>query len=171
MFIAKDTNGTVGRWIYAETLAVSRDSAKIYTLRPSSPIIVNEPFFVGYIQVDSLGPMVGVDTSKPYSRQTFESTDGVNWALYRESESSDFVFVVWGRSLESTDVSEGKILPSHITITENSVILPYRMRVKVYNASGRLMFEGLVDKISFEKYPKGIYFVKVENKILRFIKR
>jgi hypothetical protein len=171
MFIARDTNGTVGRWLYAETLAVSRDSAKIYTLRPTSPIIVSFPFFVGYIQVDSLGPLVGMDTSKPYSRQTFESTDGINWAPYRESEASDFVFVVWGRSLESTDISEGKNLPFNLRITEKEVILPYVMRVRIYTPVGRLIFDGFVDRVSFENYPKGIYFVKVGDRVIKFINK
>ena len=171
VFIARDTNGTLGTWLYAETVAVSRDSAKIYSLKPPSPITVNGPFFVGYIQVDSLGPMVGVDTSKPYSRQAFESTDGINWAPYRESEASDFVFVVWGRSLESSDLQEKEIPYLDIRITKKEVLLPYPMKISVYAPSGRLVFEDFVDKVSFEKYPRGIYFVKVGDRTLRFINR
>lgn len=173
MFIASDTNGTVGTWLYADTLPVSRDSAKIYTLIPPTPLVVNKPFFVGYIQPDSLGPSVGIDTSKPVSRQTFESTDGVNWAPYRDMETSDFAFVVWGKSLESTSVSERKpIKPTDIYISKDGVItLSGKSHVKIYSVSGRVVFEGETEKVSLKGYPLGVYFVKVGDRLIRFVKR
>ncbi|MEO0169174.1 MAG: hypothetical protein ABIL42_03000, partial [candidate division WOR-3 bacterium] len=173
MFIASDTNGTVGTWLYADTLPVSRDSAKIYTLIPPTPLVVNRPFFVGYIQPDSLGPSVGMDTSKPVSRQTFESTDGVSWAPYRDMETSDFAFVVWGKSLESTSISEGKSTkPTDIHISKDGVItLSGKTHVKVYSVSGRVVFEGETEKVSLKGYPRGLYFVKVGNRLIRFVKK
>ncbi len=173
MFIATDTNGTVGNWMYAETLSVSRDSAKIYTIAPSSPIIVNKPFFIGYIQVDSLGPSVGIDTSKPASRQTFESTNGITWAPYRENETSDFVFVVWGRSLENTGINEklrAKGL-EFILSGDGRIYLASPRRIEIYTASGRKVFDGTVDVVDLSRYPKSVYFVKVGKKFIRVVKK
>jgi hypothetical protein len=45
------------------------------------------------------------------------------------------------------------------------------MRVRIYTPVGRLIFDGFVDMVSFENYPKGIYFVKVGDRVIRFINK
>ncbi len=173
MFIASDTNGTVGTWLYADTLPVSRDTANIYTLIPPTPIIVNKPFFVGYIQPDSLGPSVGIDTSKPSSRQTFESTNSITWAPYRDNETSDFAFVVWGESLESTGISENYTYDegTFLLSKDGRILLSKPQRISVYTISGRKIYDALVDVVDMRKYPRGVYFIKVGNRFIRIIRR
>ncbi len=157
---------TLGAW----TVTINPDTAFVIPIPVG--VTVNGPVLLAFLQTDSLGPSVVVDTSAPFSLQTYESTNGLTWGPYRDNRNTDFAFYVIGRSLQNTDVSESVAGRGGLFITEDGVITLGSVRdVAVYDRSGRRLFSGRVDRVVLKSYPSGIYFVKVDGRVFKVVKR
>ncbi len=156
---------TIGSW----TVTVNPDTAYVIPIPVGAT--VNGPVLLAFLQTDSLGPSVVVDTSKPFSLQTFESTNGITWGPYRDNRSTDFAFYIVGQSLQNTGVSENTTRNS-LLISRNGVITLGRVTdVSVYDRTGRRLFNGKVDRVILTAYPKGVYFIKIDGRVFKVLKR
>ena len=156
---------TIGSW----TVTVNPDTAYVIPIPVGAT--VNGPVLLAFLQTDSLGPSVVVDTSKPFSLQTFESTNGITWGPYRDNRSTDFAFYIVGQSLQNTGVSENTARNS-LLISRNGIITLGRVTdVSVYDRTGRRLFNGKVDRVILTDYPDGVYFIKVDGRVFKVLKR
>ncbi len=168
VLLVSESWDTLAQW----SVTVNPDTAYIVPLPIPGGVVVNEPVYLYYIQTHNLGPAVIMDTTGPYSRNTYESTNGQTWAPYRDNNTSDFAFMLIGQSLQSTRVAERGGVAGGVLVSKDGVITLAGVEdVEVYDMLGRRLFVGRVDKVIMKTYPPGVYFVKVGGKVLKVVKR
>jgi len=169
LFAEGSTPGSVGDTLAAWSVTVNPDTAYLIPLPVG--MVVNQPVLLAFIQTDSLGPSVIIDTTAPFSRQSYESTNGLTWAPYRENNSSDFAFYIIGQSLNNTSVSERTVSGDYYISEDGIITLGKAENVSVYDRLGRRLFAGKVDRVVLTSYPKGVYFVKIGRRVIKVIRR
>jgi len=169
LFAEGSTPGSVADTLGAWTVTVNPDTA--YRIPIPVGITVNGPVLMGFIQTDSLGPSVVVDTMAPFSRHTYESTNGETWAPYRDNTTNDFAFYIVGASLNYTDVMERTVGSNFIASKDGVITFGRTEYVRIYDRSGRLLFSGRTDRVSLTNMSSGVYFVRLKGRVFKVIKR
>ena len=171
VFLATEGSGLgeVGDTLAVWNVTVNPDTAYIIPLPVGAT--VNGPVLLAFLQTDSLGPSVIVDTTHPFSLQTFESTNGSTWGLYRDNYATDFAFYIVGASLQYTGANE-RGQRGALFVNRNGIIdLGSPREVSVYDKTGRRLFHGRVDRVVLTSYPKGVYFIKLDGRVFKVVKR
>jgi hypothetical protein len=112
----------------------------------------------GLLTGDSVGTVTVVASAKDDSQVT----------------ASKVINVTWGVGIQQHDVNTLKVYPNPAVNELNVVLTNDNSRVSIYNSVGQKMDEVLVSgtehRFDISSYPAGIYFVKTDGAIAKFIK-